>query len=136
MNPDTSGQSSSDMQRQTAASIARKKVLEAYASAAKKQAGVDEDSQPNKMKNEAGATRINSESWKRYHTAWQDYYQKYYSEYYSNAAREYIAKEHMKSIRAQAEEEEILSEQNKRLDEYLRLDIKEFILLLLHHQFI
>ena len=109
MNPDTSGQSSSDMQRQTAASIARKKVLEAYASAAKKQAGVDEDSQPNKMKNEAGATRINSESWKRYHTAWQDYYQKYYSEYYSNAAREYIAKEHMKSIRAQAEEEEILS---------------------------
>ncbi len=109
MNPDTSGQSSSDMQRQTAASIARKKVLEAYASAAKKQAGLNEDGQPNKMKNEASATRINSESWKRYHTAWQDYYQKYYSQYYSNAAREYIAKEHMKSIRAQAEEEEILS---------------------------
>lgn len=109
MNPDMSGQSSSDMQRQTAASIARKKVLEAYASAAKKQAGLNEDGQPNKMKNEASATRINSESWKRYHTAWQDYYQKYYSQYYSNAAREYIAKEHMKSIRAQAEEEEILS---------------------------
>ncbi len=51
--------------------------------------------------------RLNSESWRKYHTAWQDYYQKYYSEYYSNAARDYIAKERLKDAREQAEEDDI-----------------------------
>lgn len=87
-----------DSQRQAAARLARQKVLAAY-------------SAPNNshMKDEPVNPRINSESWKRYHTAWQDYYQKYYSEYYSNAAREYIAKEQLKAAREQAEEDEIVS---------------------------
>ncbi|MDO4741934.1 MAG: sortase [Candidatus Saccharibacteria bacterium] len=55
------------------------------------------------------AGKINSESWRRYHSAWQDYYQKYYSEYYSNAARNYIAKEKLKEARKEADEEDILS---------------------------
>ncbi|MBQ2695453.1 class E sortase [Candidatus Saccharibacteria bacterium] len=60
------------------------------------------------MKDVPMQSKINSESWKKYHSAWQDYYQKYYSEYYSNVAREYIAKERLKDARAQAEEDEIV----------------------------
>lgn len=99
MNPDNGGQSSSDLQRQAAAAIARKKVLAAYAESAKKAAH---------LKNEPVTQKINSESWKKYHSAWQDYYQKYYSEYYSKAARTYIEKERLKDAREKAEEEEIL----------------------------
>lgn len=111
------GQNSSDLQRQAAARLARQKVLAAYAEKAKtRQAGdvnlTDKKSAykaPNSdhMKSEPINTRLNSESWKRYHTAWQDYYQKYYSEYYSNAARQYIAKEQLKAAREQAEDEEL-----------------------------
>lgn len=106
MNPENGGQSSSDLQRQAAAALARRKVLATYAEAAKKAA------KPNTgaahLKNEPVAQKINSESWKKYHSAWQDYYQKYYSEYYSKAARTYIEKERLKDAREKAEEEEIL----------------------------
>ncbi len=110
MNPETSGgQSSSDLQRQAAAQIARKKVLAAYVEAAQKKSGVKSgEEQASHLKDTPIESRIDSESWKRYHSAWQNYYQKYYSEYYSNAAREYVAKEKMKAIRKQAEEEEIM----------------------------
>ena len=104
MDSNTGGQSSSDLQKQAAAQIARRKVLAAYADAARK-AGQDSAH----LKNAPVETKINSESWKRYHSAWQDYYQKYYSEYYSNAARNYIAKEKLKAERERAEEEEITS---------------------------
>ena len=102
------GQSSSDLQRQTAAAIARKKVLAAYAEAARKSAKDAAENEAH-LKNEPVASKINSESWKKYHSAWQDYYQKYYSEYYSNAAKNYIAKERLKDAREKAEEEEIVS---------------------------
>lgn len=92
-----------DAQRQTAAEIARRKVLAAY-SDAEKSAGADTQGH---LKAQPIDPRINSESWRQYHSAWQDYYQKYYSEYYSNAAREYIAKERLKDAREQAEDEEI-----------------------------
>ena len=108
MNPENGGQSSSDLQRQAAAALARKKVLAAYAESAKKAAkkvGVDNA----RMKDEPVTTKINSESWKKYHSAWQDYYQRYYSEYYSKAAQNYVAKERLKDAREKAEEEEILS---------------------------
>lgn len=107
MDSKNGGQSSSDLQRQTAAQIARKKVLAAYADSAKKAAkkAADNDSH---LKDEPIAPKINSESWKKYHSAWQDYYQKYYSDYYSKAARTYIEKERLKDAREKAEEEEIL----------------------------
>ena len=108
MNSENGGQSSSDLQRQAAAALARKKVLAAYAESAKKAAkevGVDNA----RMKDEPVTTKINSESWKKYHSAWQDYYQRYYSEYYSKAAQNYVAKERLKDTREKAEEEEILS---------------------------
>lgn len=97
---------SSDLKRQAAAAIARKKVLAAYADAAKKSAG-QADVASGHLKDQPIEPKINSESWKRYHSAWQDYYQKYYSEYYANAARNYIAKEQLKAAREQAEEDDI-----------------------------
>lgn len=104
MDSDNGGQSS-DLGRQAAAQIARRKVLAAYAAAAqKKTSGTGQNSH---LKDGA-APKINSESWKRYHSAWQDYYQKYYSEYYANAAKEYVAKERLKDAREQAEEDDIV----------------------------
>lgn len=104
MNPKDGGQSSSEVQRQTAATIARRKVLAAYAESAQK--SLRETQQQNAhMKDEPIARKINSESWRRYHSAWQNYYQKYYSDYYSKAAKDYIARERLKDAREKAEEE-------------------------------
>ena len=107
MNSESGGQKSSDLQRQAAAALARKKVLAAYAENAKKSAR-EATKHDGHMKDEPISPKINSESWKKYHSAWQDYYQKYYSEYYSKAARTYIEKEKLKRAREKAEEEEIL----------------------------
>ncbi len=112
MNPENGGQSSSDLQRQAAAALARKKVLAAYAESAKKNAKTTNENS-SRLKDEPVAQKINSESWRKYHSAWQDYYQKYYSEYYSKAARTYIEKERLKDAREKAEEEEILSSLTK-----------------------
>ena len=106
MDSETGGQSSSDLQRRAASALARKKVLAAYANAAQKNAQNNDGSH---MKNAPVNSRITSESWKQYHSAWQNYYQKYYSDYYSQAAKNYIAKERLKDARERAEEDEILS---------------------------
>ena len=104
-----------DSQRKAAAEIARRKVLAAYGkTVSEAQPNVVNGSSayaaPNSshMKEEPINSRINSESWKRYHSEWQNYYQKYYSNYYSNAAKQYIAKERLKDTRAQAEEDDIV----------------------------
>ena len=93
------------------ARLARQKVLAAYAEKAKDSNASLESpyAAPNSshMKDEPLNPRINSESWRQYHSAWQDYYQKYYSDYYSNAARQYIAKERLKDAREQAEEDDL-----------------------------
>ena len=107
MNSKDGRQSSSDLGRQAAAQLARKKVLAAYSGVARK--AVEEAANNGHMKDKPVTPRINSESWKKYHSAWQSYYQKYYSDYYSKAARSYIEKERLKEARAKAEEEEILS---------------------------
>ena len=107
MNSENGGQSSNDLQRQAAAALARKKVLAAYAEAQKKAAKEHRDDNA-RMKDELVTTKINSASWKKYHSAWQDYYQKYYSEYYTKAAKDYVAKERLKDAREKAEEEEVL----------------------------
>ena len=109
MDSDNGGPSSDDLKRQTAAEIARKKVLAAYGDVEKTSAE-SAYAAPNAehMKDEPLSPRINSESWKKYHSEWQNYYQKYYSEYYAKAAREYVAKERLKDAREQAEEDEIV----------------------------
>lgn len=104
MDSENGGQLQSELQRQAAAAIARKKVLAAYSDAEK-----SAETSASHLKNEPVTPKINSESWKKYHSAWQDYYQKYYSEYYAKAARTYIEKERLKDAREKAEEEEILS---------------------------
>lgn len=128
MDSDTGGQSSSDLSRQAAAQIARRKVLAAYLEAAKKQQAASQTgttAQPGQhLKDTPVQSKINSESWRRYHTAWQDYYQKYYSNYYSNAAREYIAKEKLREAREKAEEEEIAAHKTNPESE-LKLKIRK-----------
>lgn len=108
----SNGGQSSDLARQTASQIARKKVLAAYADAAQKSAHQAQTEKAH-MKDEPITRKIDSESWKKYHSAWQDYYQKYYSSYYSKAAQNYIAKERLKDAREKAEEEEILQSLTK-----------------------
>ena len=129
MNPDTGGQSSSDLSRQAAAQLARKKVLAAYTAQAQKKAEEANaaKAQPGQhLKDRPVPQKINSESWKKYHSAWQDYYQKYYSQYYSNAARDYIAKEKLREARDKAEEEEILSKSKaNEKDSSLRIKIRK-----------
>ena len=93
--PDKSTENQSDLSRQAAAAIARRKVLASYTNPK------TTNSSSGHLKDET--PKINSESWKRYHTAWQDYYQKYYSEYYANAARNYVEKERLKDAREQKE---------------------------------
>ena len=96
--------SASSLQMQAAANIMRRKVLASYTE------NIPKNSVSLGRLKET-TSRIDSESWRRYHTAWQDYYQKYYSEYYSNAARNYVEKERLKEARAKAEEEEIIKSQ-------------------------
>lgn len=104
---DSENMSVSDLQRRTAAEIARRKVLDAYKSVtiAKKTNETD----ISHLKNTPVNPRINSESWKQYHSAWQNYYQKYYSDYYGRAARDYVERERLKDARAREEEEEVLN---------------------------
>ena len=137
MDSDTGGQFSngfsrnntSDSQRRAAVDLARQKVLAAYASTAQsgplgsntytsqpRQAIYSNPAQaqsqsqtPTHYKDAPAPVAVDNDSWKAYHSAWQNYYQKYYSEYYSNAARNYIAKERLKDARERADEEEIVS---------------------------
>lgn len=112
MNSENGGQNRNDLQRQAAAAIARKKVLAAYADSAKKAADKARNDNA-RLKDESITPKINSESWKKYHSAWQNYYQKYYSDYYSKAAKDYIEKERNKDATSKANEEEILSSLTK-----------------------
>lgn len=91
-----------DLQRQTASAIARKKVLASYTKSAT-QAYTNPENNASAMKNEPINPVIDSESWKRYHTAWQNYYQKYYNDYYSSAAQNYLVTERQKDATKVAE---------------------------------
>ncbi|MBQ3261329.1 class E sortase [Candidatus Saccharibacteria bacterium] len=130
MNQKSGGLSSEEKQRRAAAEIARRKVLMAYeaqeekeVNAAvnfiKKQEKVSEVSlalktaEKQRSQGVLGVSsapvlrQVSAEDWKKYHTAWQDYYQKYYSEYYMNAAKEFVAKEQVKQMRANAEKDTV-----------------------------
>jgi sortase A len=90
MDKETGGQSSGERQRRTAAEIARKKVLEAY--------GAD----PGNYVKSNEHPKADAEEWKKYHSAWQDYYQRYYGDYYNQVARDYVEQEKLKYERTQA----------------------------------
>ncbi len=117
-----------DLQRRAAADIARRKVLAAYTKSVQ-QSFQDHTDNAGSLKEKKVNPEINSESWKRYHTAWQDYYQKYYSEYYSNAARNYIEKERLKDAREKEEEKEALAaitkNENTETESRLRATIRQ-----------
>ena len=104
-------------QQNTAAALARQKVLEAYRhqtsnyhSPADKKPVQETAPKPSVTAakpavaakptttaiTNTATPQIKTEDWRKYHSAWQDYYQKYYGEYYGKAARDYIARERMK----------------------------------------
>lgn len=106
-----------------AANLIRRKVLASYTENAVKGQQVKNSANLGRLKETP--SQIDSESWRRYHTAWQDYYQKYYSEYYSNAARNYIEKEHLKEARAKAEEEDVISKSPITTESVVRSKIRQ-----------
>lgn len=94
MDKETGGQDLGDKQRQTAAEIARRKVLDAYGS------------NPGTYEKAEQAPKIDADEWKKYHSAWQDYYQKYYGAYYSQAAKDYVEQSKLKHEREVAEKKD------------------------------
>lgn len=100
--PKTTEPTAAQKQQQTAAALARQKVLEAY------------KHQPQNYREptkQAPAPQVKTEDWRKYHSAWQDYYQKYYGEYYGRAAKEYVARERLKIERESAEREKKAAEE-------------------------
>ena len=100
--PKTTEPTAAQKQQQTAAALARQKVLEAY------------KHQPQNYREptkQAPAPQVKAEDWRKYHSAWQDYYQKYYGEYYGRAAKEYVARERLKIERENAEREKKAEEE-------------------------
>ena len=122
MDSKTGGLSSDEKQRRAAADLARQKVLQTYE---KKEVKEAENFIKNQDKAEkrkvlgVSATpvlkQVSTDEWKKYHSAWQDYYQKYYSQYYMNAAKEYVAKEQVKKLREDANLDEKMSELSSAL---------------------
>ncbi|MBR3180635.1 class E sortase [Candidatus Saccharibacteria bacterium] len=119
MDSKTGGLSYDEKQRQAAAEIARRKVLQSYEDKEVKEAAQfikrqEKGEEPKGLEKQGSrgtlgvsATpvlrQVTNDEWKKYHTAWQEYYQNYYSQYYMNAAKEYVAKEQVKKIRADGE---------------------------------
>ena len=119
MDSKTGGLSYDEKQRQAAAEIARRKVLQSYEDKEVKEAAQfikrqEKGKEPKGLEKQGSrgtlgvsATpvlrQVTNDEWKKYHTAWQEYYQNYYSQYYMNAAKEYVAKEQVKKIRADGE---------------------------------
>ena len=95
MSLEQGGNSTSDLQRRTASTLARKRVLAAYTNMATKTTSTATST--SHLKSNQIDQRITTESLKNYHSAWQNYYQKYYSDYYSKAAQDYIAREKQKN---------------------------------------
>ena len=113
MDQKTGGQSSAAKRRETAAEIARNKVLAAYNSnrlrTAKNMGETAGNITTGTYKKTAAEVieaknKTTSKDWKKYHSAWQQYYQKYYNDYYAKAAKDYLTNEKIKSDRALANE--------------------------------
>ncbi|MDO4979046.1 MAG: sortase [Candidatus Saccharibacteria bacterium] len=108
---DSGGMTPEERQRQTAAEIARKKVVTAYSGQAINQ--VPQQTPPVQQTNTykyANPGSARPQDWQTYHTAWQNYYQKYYQEYYSQAAQKFVENE-KKKVEDEAERQNIAMQQ-------------------------
>ena len=135
MNSDTGGQNSEARQRQTAADIARKKVLAAYSSGSafsSEKSSTLNTQNLGAYKNTPVNSTPNNQDLQKYHTAWQNYYQKYYNDYYAKAAKQYIETEKLKAERAKrdsavldAEKLDDKATDNKIISDTLRKTIQQ-----------
>ncbi len=104
MNDENGGQLSSAMRQQkTASELARQRLMETYEAQAPQNYRAPSADSP--------APQVQAADWKKYHSAWQDYYQKYYGEYYGRAARDYVMREKMKMEREHADRMRKLQEE-------------------------
>lgn len=113
-------QGMSEAQRQAAIRLARQKVMATFSRQPENyiptEEKIDEDAKDSAraaiketaaenlqnpyaqtMANEQGITRIDAAQWKKYHSAWQNYYQKYYEGYYTKAIKENSEKQRQNS---------------------------------------
>ena len=114
MNPDTGGLNSDERQRQTAAEIARKKVMSAYgagSSFSSQNQYQQSQAQGNSGTYKTSSVNVSNQDLEKYHSAWQNYYQKYYNDYYAKAAKQYIATEKLKSDRAKNDSKRLEAEE-------------------------
>ncbi len=96
MDTESGGQLSSQARQQkTASELARQRVMETYNAQAPQNYRSPSADSP--------MPQVQAADWKKYHSAWQDYYQKYYGEYYGKAARDYVLRERMRIERENAD---------------------------------
>ena len=146
MNPDTGGQYSDERQRQTAAEIARQRVLSSYRTSSVFAGQAQQQMQQQQIQQQAQAQPANTQTYKqasvgttvsnqdleKYHSAWQNYYQKYYNDYYAKAAKQYLETEKIKAERKKEEEARLTPQQlapeatdNSIIEKTLRQTIQE-----------
>lgn len=79
-----------EVQRKAAIELARQKVLAAYSNVPENYVEVEEKKatkqQEERTPRHEDSAHVDPEMWKKYHSAWQQYYQKYYEQYYQSAA--------------------------------------------------
>ena len=104
MDTESGGQLSSQARQQkTASELARQRVMETYNAQAPQNYRSPSADSP--------MPQVQVADWKKYHSAWQDYYQKYYGEYYGKAARDYVMRERMRIEREHADKMKALEAQ-------------------------
>lgn len=126
LNMENSGQNIEEKMRQTAAEIARRKVLGSYRLGGQSkysgigEVGIRATGQMGAYKKMPVNTLAEQDK-QKYHEAWQDYYQKYYSSYYAREAKQYIEKEKLKNQR----EERDFGDEKEEIRQGLRAKVLE-----------
>ena len=104
-----------EAQRKAAVDLARQKVMAAFEKVPENYTEIIEDREDDHDDDEKVYDRTLSESreapkiseaeWKRYHTAWQDYYKRYYEGYYSSALKKSQDQKHNSNEKKEEKQE-------------------------------
>lgn len=91
-----------DTSRESAADLIREQLRSLYSASEEPQypggsQPLSSQKQPGSAPQAQTPTAIDSNQWKQYHSAWQDYYQKYYQQYYTSYAHRVITQQSRQS---------------------------------------